>query len=132
MIGERSVQWWSKWAQQAAELQTLQADAENRRKEGDNFYKMDAESIVTIRELSDDFLSLAWEQLVAVRRLVEQLDDDQLGTQLQFERYKQERRQQIASQMSAAINISDGEQSPKQPLNVAETGGGQPSEARVE
>ena len=72
MIGERSVQWWSKWAQQAAELQTLQADAENRRKEGDNFYKMDAESIVTIREeFSDDFSSLVGEQLAAVRWLVE-------------------------------------------------------------
>ena len=59
---------------------------ENWRKEGDNFYKMDAESIVTIREeLSDDFLSLVGEQLVVVKRLVEQLDDDQLGTQLKFE-----------------------------------------------
>ena len=36
-------------------------------------------------ELSDDFLSLAREQQVVVGRLVEQLDDDQLDTQLQFE-----------------------------------------------
>ena len=45
---------------------------------------MDEESIVTIREeLSDDFFSLA--------RLVERLDDDQLETHLQFERYERER-----------------------------------------
>ena len=86
MIGESSVQWWSKWAQQAAELQTLRVDAENRRKDGDNFYKMDAESIVTIQEeLLDNFLSLVGEQLEAMRQLVEQLDDDHLGTQLQLE-----------------------------------------------
>mgnify|MGYP000282343298 CR=1 FL=1 len=63
---------WSKWAQQAAELQVLRANVENRTKDGDNFYKMDAESIVTIREeLSDDFLSLTGEQLTTLRRLVE-------------------------------------------------------------
>ena len=45
----------------------LRADAENRQKEGDEFYKMYTESIITIREeLSDDFLSLAEEQLAAV------------------------------------------------------------------
>ena len=48
MIDESSMQWWSKWAQRAAELQTLREDAENRRKDGDNFCKMDGESIVTI------------------------------------------------------------------------------------
>ena len=60
-----------------AELQTLRADAENRKKAGDNFYKMDEESIVTIREeLSDNFFSLAESHLGAVRGLVESLDDE--------------------------------------------------------
>ena len=39
---------WSKWAQQAAELQVLRANLENMRKDIEDFYKMDAESIVTI------------------------------------------------------------------------------------
>ena len=34
--------------------------------------------------------------------------------------------------MTVAINISDGEQSPEQPPNVAGTEGGQLDEARVE
>ena len=90
LIEESLVQWWSKWAQRASELQVMGADVENRQKDGDNFYKIDVESIVTIREeLSDNFLSLAREQLAVVTQLVEQLDDDQLGTQLQFKRYKQ-------------------------------------------
>ena len=33
--------------QQAAELQILRANVESRRKAGDNFYKMDAESITS-------------------------------------------------------------------------------------
>mgnify|MGYP006905982425 CR=1 FL=1 len=62
------VLWWSKWAKQAAELQFLRADAENQRKDDDDFYKLNVENIVAIREeLSDDFLSLAREQLATVR-----------------------------------------------------------------
>ena len=38
----------------------------------------------------------------------------------------------MASQMMAAINISDGEQSPKQTPNIAGTGGGQPDQAQEE
>ena len=38
----------------------LRADAENRQKNGDEFYILDKESIEAIKEeLSDDFLSLA-------------------------------------------------------------------------
>ena len=58
---------------------------------------MDEESIVTIREdLSDDFFSLDESHLEAVWRLVKRLDNDQLGTQLQFEHYEWERRWQEA------------------------------------
>ena len=102
LIKESLVQWWSKWAQQATESRVLRADVENRQKDGGNFYKMDAESIMTIwEEFSDDFLSVAGEQLTVVRRLVEHLDDGKLGTQLQFEQYEWERRRQVASQISA-------------------------------
>ena len=54
---------------------------ESRKKFGDNFYKMDEESIVTIREeLSDGLFSLAGAPLEAIRRMIEILNDDQLGT----------------------------------------------------
>ena len=39
----------TQWLKQAVEFQVLPADAEHRKKTGDNFYKMDEESIVTIR-----------------------------------------------------------------------------------
>ena len=41
---------WKEWSSQAAELQVLRADVENWAKAGDNFYKMDEESIITIQE----------------------------------------------------------------------------------
>ena len=62
---------------QGAELQVLQADAENRKKADHNYYKTDEEIIVTIWEdLSDDFLSLVGAHFEVIRRLIERLDDD--------------------------------------------------------
>mgnify|MGYP000341313240 CR=1 FL=1 len=72
---------------------------------------MDEESIVTIREeLSEDFFSLAKEHLGAVRGLVERLDDDQLDTQLQLEKYERECQQQEVVERTTPITISDEEQ----------------------
>ena len=41
---------WQEWSTQAAELHVLCADAENRRKEGRGFYKMDENNIQTLHE----------------------------------------------------------------------------------
>ena len=102
---------WKEWSQQAAELQTLRADAENRRKTGDKFYKMDEESIVTIREeLSEDFFALAEEHLKEIRGLVERLDDGQLATQLELEKYEKDRIQREAEGKTTPITISEEEQ----------------------
>ena len=95
---------------QAAELQTLRADAENRKKTGDKFYKMDEESIVNIQEeLSEDFYALAEEHLKEIRGLVERLDDGQLATQLELESYEKDRLRQEAEGRTTPISISEGE-----------------------
>ena len=74
------------------------------------FYKMDEESIVTIREeLSEDFYALAEEHLKEIRGLVEKLDDGQLATQLELERYEQDRLRQEAEGKTTPITISEGE-----------------------
>ena len=50
---------WADWAQQAAELHTYWANQENRKKEGKGFYKLDEESIATVREdLVKDYQAL--------------------------------------------------------------------------
>ena len=109
-INESAEKLWREWAQQAAELQTLRADAENRKKTGDGFYKMDEESIVNIREeLSEDFYALAEEHLKEIRGLVERLDDGQLATQLELEGYEKDRLRQEAEGQTTPISISEGE-----------------------
>ena len=110
-INECSEKVWKEWSHQATELQTLRDDVENRKKEGDKFYKMDEESIVTIREeLSEDFFSLAESHLREVRGLVEMLDDGLLDAQLQLEKYERERQQQEDEGRTTSITISDEEQ----------------------
>ena len=48
-----------------------------------------SEDFTAIRnELADDFQALADDQLVQVRQLVAQLDDDRLEAQIQFESYE--------------------------------------------
>ena len=59
MIKESSIQWWSKWAKHVAELQLLGENAENRQKEGNEFYRLDKEDFAAVKdELADDFLTL--------------------------------------------------------------------------
>ena len=98
-INESTEKVWKEWAQQAAKLHTLRADAENRMKMGDKFYMMDEDNIVTIREeLLEDFFALAEEHLKEIRGLVERLDDGQLATQLELEKYEQDRLRQEAEE----------------------------------
>ena len=109
-INESTEKVWKEWSQQATELQTLRADAENQRKTGDKFYKMDEESIVTIREeLSEDFFALAEEHLKEIRVLVERLDDGQLATQLELEKYEKDHIQREAEGKTTPITISEEE-----------------------
>ena len=65
------------WAAQAAELHILCADAENRRKEGHGFYKMDEASIQNLRaDLTEDYHSLAKSHTAAIEQMLEDFNDD--------------------------------------------------------
>ena len=115
LIDESSVRWWTKWAQNMAELQLLRADAENRQKEGDDCYMLTSEDFTAIKdELAEDFTALADEQLVQVRQLIAQLDDDRLDAQIQFESYERTRLRQEEAKQAATVNLSDEEPSPGQ------------------
>ena len=111
-IDDCSVTIWNQWFLQATKIKLVQTDDANRKKADENFYKMDEESIVTIREeLSDDFFALAETQIEAVRKLIDRLEDDQLDVQLQFKGYERERRRKEAEKRAEQINISNEEQS---------------------
>ena len=70
---------WKKWSAQAAELQVLRADAENRQKDGKGFLKMDKNNIALVREdLEEDFRALADGHTRAIIALLEEFNDDQM------------------------------------------------------
>ena len=51
---------WKKWSAQAAKLQVLWTDVENKQKDGKGFLKMDKTNISIVREdLEEDFRALA-------------------------------------------------------------------------
>ena len=80
------------WAAQAAELHILRADAENRRKEGRGFYKMDEASIQNLRaDLTEDYHTLVKSHTAAIEQLLEDFNDDQMMFRLEAEAYEQER-----------------------------------------
>mgnify|MGYP000391435637 FL=1 len=79
------------WAAQAAELHILRADAENRRKEGRGFYKMDEASIQTLRaDLTEDYHTLVKSQTAAIEQVLEDFNDDQMLFRLEAEALEQE------------------------------------------
>ena len=93
----------------------IRADAENRQKDGNDCYMLTKEEFTAVKdELADDFVTLANEQLVVVRQLVAQLDDDRLDNPIQFERYERNRLWQEAAKNAATVNLSDEETLPKQ------------------
>ena len=70
---------WKAWSAQAAELQVLRADAENRQKEGKGFLKMDKNNIALVREdLEEDFCALADGHIRAITALLEEFNNDQI------------------------------------------------------
>ena len=78
---------WKAWSAQAAELQVLRADAENRQKEGKGFLKMDKNNIALVREdLEEDFRALADGHTKAITALLEEFNDDQMVLRLEAEK----------------------------------------------
>ena len=83
---------WQEWSAQAADLHILRADAENRRKEGRGFYKMDDTSIQTLREdLTEEYHTLATSHTAAIEQLLEEFNDDLMVFRLEAEAYEEER-----------------------------------------
>ena len=76
---------------QAAKLQLLRTDAENRKKEGHDFYKMDEYNIQMVQEdLTEDFQALAKTHTMEIGNLLEEFNDDQLLLLIEMEKDFQE------------------------------------------
>ena len=78
---------WKKWSAQAAELQVLRADAENRQKEGKGSLNLDKNNIGLVREdLEEDFYAVAYGHTKAITALLEEFSDDQMVVRLEAEK----------------------------------------------
>ena len=70
---------WAEWVQQAAELHTFRADHENRTKAGKGFFKLNNESIATVREdLAADYQTLADRHSEEVVQILEEYSATEL------------------------------------------------------
>ena len=83
-------------------------------------------------ELAEDFTTLADEQLVQVRQLIAQLDDDRLEAQIQFESYERSRLREENVRKAATVNLSDEEPSLVQGLDGDQAGVSQPETTPTE
>ena len=106
---------WREWSEKAAKRQVFRADAENREKSREHFYKIDEKNLITIRkELSEDFYAMAQVQTAKTRKVLEEFEDDQLQLTLELEAYEQERvqlaKQQNTNNQDEQTIISDEEQ----------------------
>ena len=78
---------WKQWSAQAAELQLLWVDAENHRKDGKAFNKMDKTNITMVREdLTEDFHALINGHTKAILELLEEFNDDQIVLRIEAEK----------------------------------------------
>ena len=69
---------WGAWAAQTAELHTYLADWENRKKEGRGFYKLNDETVATVREdLAKDYRELAEQHSEELTQLLDDFGESQ-------------------------------------------------------
>ena len=86
---------WKTWSIQAAKLQLLRDDHENKKKQGQAFFKMNEASITTIRdELANDIYELITHHKEEINKLLEEFDDKQITIAIELDAYEKERHQQ--------------------------------------
>ena len=82
MVTDSIEKGWKTWSAQAAELQLLRADRENRKAQGQGFFKMTEEAISTIQEdIAKDLSEITCHQ-EEVNRLMLEFDKHDIDTAL--------------------------------------------------
>ena len=95
MVIESMDKGWKTWSAQAAELQLLRADRENRKAQGHGFLKMTEEAISTMQEdIAKDLSEIAACHQEEVNRLMQEFDKHDIETIVQFEAYEAEPQRQ--------------------------------------
>ena len=115
---------WMAWAAQATELHTCRVNLENRRKEGQGFYKLNDDSIVAIHEdLAQDYRTLADQHSEELTQLLEDFNKSREDT---FHRITeisstQQRAEPIAISNSDSVEQDEPQPNSNKPSNVTTT-----------
>ena len=96
MVTESMDKGWKTWSAQAAELQLLRADRDNRKAQGQGFFKMTEEAISTIQEdIAKDLYDMAACHREEIGRLMQEFDKHDIDTVVQLDAFEAERQSQI-------------------------------------
>ena len=83
---------WKTWSAQAAELQLLRADRENRKPHGSSFFKMSEEAIATVQEdIAKDIYEIAAFYKEEINRIMQEFDKHDVDTSVQLDHIEAER-----------------------------------------
>jgi myosin heavy subunit len=92
MIDESLAQGWKLWTAQAAELQLLRADKNNRQVQGAGFFKMAQKDIDNIQEdIMKDMDEIAAFYREEIQRIMQEFDKNDIGTSVQLDKIEAER-----------------------------------------
>ena len=95
MVNESIDKGWKTWSAQAAELQLLRADRDNRKAHGQGFFKMTEEAISTVQEdIAKDLYEIAACHREEVSRIMQEFDKHDVDTVVQLDNLESERRNQ--------------------------------------
>ena len=96
MVTESMDKGWKTWSAQAAELQLLRADRDNRKAQGQGFFKMTEEAISTVQEdIAKDLYDMAACHRKEIGRLMQEFDKHDIDTAVQLDAFEAERQSQI-------------------------------------
>ena len=116
MIDDSLAQGWKLWTAQAAELQLLRADKNNRQVQGPGFFKMAQKDIDNIQEdIMKDMDEIAAFYKEEIQRIMQEFDKHDIGTSVQLDKIEAER-------TSKTPNLPASERSePEQPIGAQQS-----------
>ena len=95
---------WKTWSTEAAESQLLRADKENRKAQGQGFFKITEVDISTVQEdLARDLYELAVSHREEVPRVMDEFDAHDIDTAAKQDNYERNRRQQTTELRSSFV-----------------------------
>ena len=92
LVNESLEKGWQTWSAQAAELQLLRADRENRKVQGKGFLKMSEEAMTTVQEdIARDLYDMAAYFREEVNRIMQEFDKHDVDTSVELDNIEAER-----------------------------------------